>query len=355
MIDLPELDELDDSDGPDIAEARQFLLEGDESEWLATRLKTLNSLGMVTRCLNHVRQKFIETLDGSGVHYGGIGQSMNMEIEWNPYEFLMAQFQSVVDLGDSIVLVGHGMTTYATTCRQYLDEVWPVLGFAVLDVVQRAVESSVGRAEGSLKGSKLQISINRDSIYVSASGRAVRLGDIMEIIVWMGTACRASKDTDRLAYCEPQISKQTSHDIAVKVSYLETTLGPIEDADSVATCWHAMFRNAVVADGYPVPMRYNDEVGLELSPAMMAFLAHTPWAVRYQGHFFLKGFNTIMAPTKQQDQSVQWHFLVNKNCERMSHNEGSKYSKFYEQGDLFLQGSRHFVGWSHAVKVVAGG
>jgi hypothetical protein len=116
-----------------------------------------------------------------------------------------------------------------------------------------------------------------------------------------------------------------------------------------------MFRNPTVAYGYPIPVRNNDENGLEVSLSIMACLGATPWVIDYSRTLFLKGFCSLLAPMMQVGQSIIWHFLLQIDGKRMSYNQGLALGPMTDGISWPLLGqSRHFVGWTPAAQILAG-
>jgi hypothetical protein len=88
---------------------------------------------------------------------------------------------------------------------------------------------------------------------------------------------------------------------------------------------------------------------------MMAILAQTPFATRFEGATMLKGFSTILSLVKRAGTSFTWHFLVDQQRKRMPYSEGLKVTELQQEiGQHDLQMGRHFVGWTPCVDMLAG-
>jgi hypothetical protein len=220
--------------------------------------------------------------------------------------------------------------------------------------VQKLAESDEGFAEVQVKDTLMKFETQTNKTLVVATGSLVTLDEVFEVMVWLGAACRASSYDDRISLCEPDVSRLGSLDMSFRVTYELCAIPPQHQSEIPPPCWHAMFQNPVIADGYPVPSRDDGETGLEASTELMATLAQTPLLVCYRGHLLLKGFNSMLAPTKRTTSSVHWHFIVNEDGERLSYNEGLKHSKLTSPTDAFFPDARHFVGWSDSVQVALG-
>ena len=130
---------------------------------------------------------------------------------------------------------------------------------------------------------------------------------------------------------------------------------PRPSRDLGQTCWHGMFRNPVIAHGYPIAPRPVNEQGLEMPFSMMAALAQTPFATCFEGATMLKGFSTILSLTKRAGASFTWHFLIDQQRKRMPYGEGLKATGLRQTVEgRDLQMGRHFVGWTTCVDKLTG-
>lgn len=107
----------------------------------------------------------------------------------------------------------------------------------------------------------------------------------------------------------------------------------------------------MVADGFPILARHENEQGLEVSLGIMSVLAEAQFATRYDTTLVLKGPCTMLVPTRRTQRSVTWHFLLNESGTRIPHfsfrercpgwiGTDKVNIKLLEAGDI-----RHFVGW----------
>jgi hypothetical protein len=85
------------------------------------------------------------------------------------------------------------------------------------------------------------------------------------------------------------------------------SLQPLSKEDR--SCWHDLFENIVIAQGFPTPER-NGEQGVELPFEVMTRLAGTLYSVSYQRGIYLKGFSTLLFPTASWTNSIQWHLVT---------------------------------------------
>jgi hypothetical protein len=279
---------------------------------------------------------------------------MRLEVDWDPHGYLLEQFSSIVDLGSTIVIAKHQSSVYATTCKQYLEQVWPALGSHILSVVQELIDSEQGRTDTVLKGASVNLRLVGNKTLVIATGTLVPLNDIFEVIIWLGTACRASRDANDISICEPIAGSDEPTTLSFKVRFELRKIPQQHNIDVPGTCWRAMFRNPVITQGYPTPTRYDNENGLEVSPEMMVILTQTPSIVCCRGRLLLKGFNSALAPTHRTNNSVLWHFVVNTRGEHLLYKEGIVHSVLSSYQEAFFLGARHFIGWTDSVEIVPG-
>jgi hypothetical protein len=80
-------------------------------------------------------------------------------------------------------------------------------------------------------------------------------------------------------------------------------------------CWHPLFRNWALAQGFPIRPRHG-EFGLELPFAAMVQLSEVLGPVSYKGGVVLKGLSSILFPVQQpvlqndpEQTSGQWHLV----------------------------------------------
>jgi hypothetical protein len=198
---------------------------------------------------------------------------------------------------------------------------------------------------------------------IVAHGSQAALVELCEQLAWLGAALRASPVPVGICLATPSIT--TSEDInpnggvpslSVRLGFTVTpTLQQSLSTDQVSTCWHAMFRNPIVVDGFPILARHENEQGLEISLGIMSILAEARYATHYNATLVLKGFCTMLVPTRRTLSSITWHFLHNEDGRRIPHfsfrercpgwigtNEVN--TNMLEAGD-----TRHFVGWASCI------
>lgn len=174
-----------------------------------------------------------------------------------------------------------------------------------------------------------------------------------EVIAWLATACRASPSPSEMYSCKPTVFGNSESDVcSLEFVTQDTEAQLLQHKDA---CWRKLFRNPVIADGYPICARSPGEKGLQMSLQMMMLLGQTPWVTTFEGTTMLKGFNSLFAPTACLGSSTVWHFLLHQDETRVTYNQGlDATSGACTIDNETLQSDRHFVGWTPAADVLAG-
>jgi hypothetical protein len=334
---------------------RAFLLESEEYRWLLNHLERMDDYGNG----DDVHRRVIRALAARPSRVG-TKSSMSLCLPWQPREFMHEQYgdsETVTRLGDVITISGSTDNAFASTCEAYILQTWPKHGPFILESVERAINSEQKTLQEVTDTLSLRFSIYADCITIDTAGDPLFLAETAEIMVWLSTACRASAAHDEIQV--GRMDLQQVKDYRNDVSFVgELTLEDVtasgEKGVSHATCWHGMFRNPVLAHGYPIPSRMSQEQGLELSIDLMLTLAQAFYGVVYCGVLMLKGFSTLLAPTKKENGSVTWHFIFDNTGARQSYNDGLQHSRLHTLDDAIFDGARHFVGWSASAEFLTG-
>lgn len=256
-------------------------------------------------------------------------------------------------LNTVITISGEISDAYAVTCEEYMVSMWPDFGLGLLDCIQDAALSEDRTAKMDTSDMHFKFECHNDTTTLRARGPNLKVLELFEAVTWLSTACRESPSASEIACCGPTLVRQNSKDLAFKVNFSCSVVRLDEVYDKSATCWHNMFRNPVIAKGFPIPRRRHGERGLELSLEMLAILGQTFWATHFDG-FLLKGFNSVTTPVKRIGESVLWHFLVNKDGSRIHYCDAAHRSQMLSADEAVFAKARHFVGWTDRVEILAG-
>ena len=207
-------------------------------------------------------------------------------------------------------------------------------------------------------GTELEISLHNSTVLVEATGVEPILAEIGEQLAWLGAACRVSPK-DGMAYSTAQITLPESSNLLFRLDFLIDDLPHGEPGpEQNGSCWHSLFRNPVIAKGYPVLARNHREKGLEIPLNMMAQLGEASRATKFDGSLVIKGFSTMFVPTERTGNSVLWHFLYEENQARISYLSARRHCSNYALIDtvdsLCLNSTRNFLGWASSVVMRTG-
>ncbi|KAH8802569.1 hypothetical protein F5884DRAFT_887230 [Xylogone sp. PMI_703] len=209
-------------------------------------------------------------------------------------------------------------------------------------------------------GTELDINLRSPKALVVARGGQAALTELGGQLSWLGAALRTSPVLFGIYFTTPSIvafkvahSSISVPSMTVQLGFTTTSsLDHGQPTDVDGTCWHAMFRNPVVVNGFPILARHENEQGLELPLNMMSALAEAHFVTRYDAVLILKGLCTMLVPTGQTERSVTWHFIFNEDGERLPYYSFRERCPGWIDTDKvsanFLEDKnvRNFVGWA---------
>ena len=211
---------------------------------------------------------------------------------------------------------------------------------------------------------KLTAWIHDSKFGVEVFGTGYSVAETGEQFAWLSAALRSSPYTLGVACCTPSIGvisllillfiqyATTRHQIFCKIDFTIQECGERFEPSN-GQCWHKMFRNPIVVQGYPISSRSEPSTGLEIPLDIMAGLARTRRINTFNGKLFIKGFSTMLVPTRHSGDLLIWHLLYNKNGSRISYLDNTVASP--GNANAFdLETTRHIVGWCSEVKYYAG-
>ncbi|KAM0721977.1 hypothetical protein Q7P37_002903 [Cladosporium fusiforme] len=348
-------DELDAALLLGYSDLRNFLVESSQYEWLLRNLKTGLESEASETSQTLIRNAILKSLETCALGSTRL-YLMTVQVPWKPKKFLDQQYGHLPDralLGSVITLSGSGQDVYATTCQSYIESMWPHSGPRILSLLQALVDSTHETIESEDAGIHLKADTSTQCTVLSVIGDLLSLVEAAETLIWMSSACRAST-SDKAQTCRLGLNKGALKPGLLLAADFVFDRVPVDDAAFDGACWHAMFRNPIIVEGYPIPTRTTEEKGLELSVELMLSMAGTSWATVYDGFVMLKGFATILVPTFRTARSVVWHFTANTQGERLSFNDGLGRSCLRDINDALFPGARHFVGWLKSAEYLVG-
>ena len=167
--------------------------------------------------------------------------------------------------------------------------------------------------------------------------------EICQQAIWMATALRVSCSQE-VRYADIDLKPFIIADAQLR--FMITTYGVVANEQS---CWIELFGNPVIARGFPIPKRNNDEQGLEISLEMMAALGGARHVTEYDGGLVMKGCSSMFIPVKRTTDAIQWHFIKGNGDESMPYHELKKWNcnraMLTSLNFDSLKSTRAFLGW----------
>jgi hypothetical protein len=197
-------------------------------------------------------------------------------------------------------------------------------------------------------------------------GSAYSIAEIGEQLSWLVSALRSSPCPDQVVYCQPRVGKlKASPNISqsgkkhraaefhADITFKVKERGSASEVNG--ECWHNLFRNGVVAEGFPISRR--PEVGrvkgLEIPLQMMARLTQAKFVNTFLGSPIMKGFSAMLIPSENYEEIIVWHLVHNKNGDRISYLESAVATAKGVSASQLSQ-TRHILGWCSNAKHLAG-
>lgn len=309
--------------------------------------------------------------------------SMVFQSDWDPLAFVVEQeyTEEPEDAVEGAVVIVQGVNgdVEAMSCLEYLSRTWPLLGEDFMGLVKHVVRSTPGlRCSGKLRNCFMWENLLNISLVtlfdkakliawiepsghftLEVAGVAETIVEVGEVYGWMTAALRSAPG-DTVASVIPvlDIVAKNNDPIFRANIRLQHSDDPLHFAGK---CWQDMFRNPMIVLGFPVRRRQpGQEPGLEFSLATLAALVGTRRIAIFCGKVFLKGFCTMLVPTKYTGDTVHWHVLFNEDGSRIPFTDfrvRDVVGDFDITEYLTLSGietARHIVGWCNHARNYAG-
>ncbi|KAI6330624.1 hypothetical protein MCOR07_005526 [Pyricularia oryzae] len=293
---------------------------------------------------------------------------VKFELDWEPNLFFEDQKCTVPPseaIANVITLTGGSIDAQATTTLEYLHQTWPSSGKELLQLIKVVLSQKemLWHEATLIDGTQLRACIDNCQFLVEATGTTASVSEIGEQLAWLGAALRSSPIPAGVAYCRPvavvvretathgQHSGPSEPSRLIKIGFEMSTIG--HSAMDKGQCWHHAFNNPVVVLGYPIPRRSTSNHGLEIPLNIMAGLASTEQIDWFADKMYIKGYSTMMIPTKKHDDMLCWHLLYKEDGSRISYS-GHKFTHETQIDNLQVKSLRHILGWCGRVKILAG-
>lgn len=195
-------------------------------------------------------------------------------------------------------------------------------------------------------------------LMVEVSGVAAFVVETGEQLAWLGAAMQVSPTDDGIMLCTPSISlrkpgEDLSSSLPVTGFNINFRLESIPQSRTNGQCWHNLFRNPVVVEGYPIPRRLDWNTGLEIPLEILVGLARSQRVDEFKGKIYIKGFSTLLVATKRSNDTLHWHLIFKEDGSQVSFLDDTLPPEQEIQHSDVL-GSRHIVGWCLKAEVYAG-
>lgn len=135
--------------------------------------------------------------------------------------------------------------------------------------------------------------------------------------------------------------------------------GFVSQLSKPGSCWAKMLGdNMVSVRGYPIARRPEHQTGMEIQLPMMLSLANARRLSQFKGIFCIKGYCSIVIPTRRQGDIIYWHLVTNLDGQHISYTDervvalATNYPRDLSIQDL--RTSRHILGWSPEIENLTG-
>lgn len=130
----------------ELPSAWAFLTRGPEYSWLISRMRICCQMVTTGKTYDRTRRKLIAAI--------GKRNHVRLDLDWPLLSFLQEQYLSTdgVQLSSIICVVGTATTAIATTCGDYVAQVWPLVGKEVLRALDTCIEAAVLQKRGTKMG-----------------------------------------------------------------------------------------------------------------------------------------------------------------------------------------------------------
>lgn len=296
------------------------------------------------------------------------------EMEWDPIKFFEDQrFNRPIHeaFGKSITLTGSVELVQALPCDAYMVQTWPSTGISILELVRNSICDFSDSTQAGLfppscdlagvisdnhlavlpDGTSVNVFFLDMLFIVEVTGPAASIAEVAEQMAWLAASLRSSPSNRGVAYCSPRVSDirvgdaplSNSFDAHFRIDFAVRVL-PETDSQSNGQCWHGLFRNPVVVEGYPILKRPPGRLGLEIPLGMMASLVEACRVNTFRETLVIKGFSAMLVLTQHMGDLLIWHLLYRECGARISYPTDS-FTPARDVSTYQLKTARHVVGW----------
>ena len=206
---------------------------------------------------------------------------------------------------------------------------------------------------------------------VAVTGTVYSIAEVGEILGWIGAALSSSTADGAIDCLDPSYEVippplgGESPPLWPWEILLKKTVFPnfgsrqIEDISELnGECWTGLFGRPALVGGYRIPRRDELGTGMEVPLNIMAQLVNTRKISIFCGKILIKGYSTILVPTRKKGDCIFWHVVTNDDL--TSDEKYISYSdprvttllqQYPQNLTLYdLETSRHILGWCEEAK-----
>ncbi|KAL8934731.1 MAG: hypothetical protein Q9216_005760 [Gyalolechia sp. 2 TL-2023] len=282
---------------------------------------------------------------------------------WELLAYMSDQFDSWHPISSMVTLTGTETVAEATTCGDYVSDLWPNGGDALLSAIDQYRTLSRSDISVTTWGIDIRLRTKRNSKTARIDVTCASFNhhcEVMSTLRWLAATFRSSPFSviakSRASLLDdPDLYRTTSPEII-----FDLTLDELEPVETSAMCWYPLFPHTPMAVDFPARPRI-DGVGLAISPALMASMAGIIMPVEYHGGFILKGLSATLVPIRACDggAAIQWHLFPNQSADgsfdlRTPESGGSEVEFLRVEEPKTLFEKKAYLGWCKEANILLG-
>ncbi|KAL4903897.1 hypothetical protein BDW74DRAFT_185952 [Aspergillus multicolor] len=349
-------------------ESYRCLVHGDPTYgWLLSKIRnecTLFTPGHnVAKEIRSVILKILPVTPKVSRQSGTETLTARFKVDWDAHSFLLEQgYEESPEkaIQQSLTFTGVGRHVQADSCSEYMRRTWPTTGGAMAQLLQYLVSGENGGIVVLADGTWVRISrIGGVETYIGVYGTAALIAEVGEQVAWISSALRSAQNKNMPMSHKPFVRLITLKPIPrgwldslryeFEIGTEQHEMGPI-----AGSCWQGLVVCPAVVEGFPIQRRpANCPPGLEMPIGIMASLLGTRKVHWFDNRAVLKGFSTLLIPTRVINDITSWHLIHCCEDERISYLQSLAFPRLVTPKNC-LETARHVLGWCSEVKFYAG-
>ncbi|TGJ85345.1 hypothetical protein E0Z10_g3386 [Xylaria hypoxylon] len=292
--------------------------------------------------------------------------SVGFHVDWDPLDYISKQYDVTPwDFpGTALTLTGSFTDAQSATCMEYMKQTWPSSGEHTVALLKKVILSPGWNDCTLPDDTSVLARIFESKLEIVVRGVEDSIAEIGEQIAWIAAALRLAPGDRGVFGCIPYIQRipeypqsavpGLDHSLEAIFSIKFYFLDDRAERYSNGQCWHDLFKNPILVQGYPIPFRPRHSQGLEISIDILADLIEAPGISLFGDKLFLKGFCSMLTPTNQYGDTIVWHLIHNDEGKHISYLDTHEYNV---PGRIVLEdvmASKHIVGWCQEANFYTG-